>query len=245
MLASIDKGIDDFDKELYDLPLNPVVEVPAMIARVARFRFPSLRHREEAERNGSQRVGRSLAAQPGFQAIYFGRIAELEAFSISIFDSREANERAAAIMNAEPLLPGQTPEMLPTPVSVDIYDVLTSTVRDRVPDAGRLGHLTLASGQEPDAADRWGVDVFGPMLREVPGVCQAYFLRSLDSEDRIALTFWENAEAMAAGGSAIGAWQGREAADGRAPAFVGGDAFLLTNLRVAIAGVPVTMPATV
>ena len=52
-----------------------------MIARIARFRFPSLRHRDEAERNGSERVGPSLAAQPGFQAIYFGRTAELEAFS--------------------------------------------------------------------------------------------------------------------------------------------------------------------
>ena len=216
-----------------------------MIARIARFRFPSLRHREEAEHNGSERVGPSLAAQPGFQAIYFGRIAELEAFSISIFESREANERAAAIMNAQPLQPGQTPEMLPTPESVDVYDVVTSTVRDRVPAAGRLGHLRLASAQEPDAADRWGVDVFGPMLKEIPGVCQAYFLRSPDSQDRIALTFWDSADSMATGGSAIGAWQGREAAAGRVPAFVGGDAFLLTDLRFAIAGVPVTMPATV
>jgi heme-degrading monooxygenase HmoA len=216
-----------------------------MIARIARFRFPSLRYREEAERNGSERVGPSLAAQPGFQAIYFGRIAELEAVSISIFESREANERAAAIMNAQPLQPGQTPEMLPTSDSVDFYDVVTSTVRDRVPAAGRLGHLTLASAQEPVAADRWGVDVFGPMLEEIPGVCQAYFLRSPDSEDRITLTFWDSADSMATGGSAIGAWQGREAAAGRVPGFVGGDAFLLTDLRFAIAGVPVTMPATV
>ncbi len=216
-----------------------------MIARIARFRFPSLRHREEAERNGSERVGRSLAAQPGFQAIYFGRVAELEAFSISIFESREANERAAAVMNAQPLLPGQTPEMLPTPESVDFYDVLTATVRDRVPAAGRLGHLTVAPSQESDGADRWGVDVFEPMLVEVPGVCQAYFLRSPESEDRIALTFWDTADAMAAGGSAIGAWQGREAAAGRSPALVGGESFLLSDLRVAIAGVRATMSATV
>ena len=66
-------------------------------------------------------------------------------------------------------------------------------------------------------------------------MCQAYFLRSPDSEDRIALTFWDRADSMAAGGSAIGAWQGREAAAGRVPAFVGGDAFLLTDLRFAIA----------
>jgi hypothetical protein len=62
------------------------------------------------------------------------------------------------------------------------------------------------------------------MLEEIPGVCQAYFLRSPDSEDRIALTFWDSADSMATGGAAIGAWQGREAAAGRVPAFVGGDA---------------------
>jgi hypothetical protein len=45
----------------------------------------------------------------------------------------------------------------------------------------------------------------------------AYFLRSPDSEDRIALTFWDSADSMATGGAAIGAWQGREAAAGRVP----------------------------
>jgi len=84
-----------------------------MIARVARFRFPSLRHREEAERNGSDRVGPSLASQPGFQAIYYGRIAELQALSISLFDDRETADAAAVTMNAMPLLPGQVAEMLP------------------------------------------------------------------------------------------------------------------------------------
>ena len=118
-----------------------------MIARVARFRFPSLRHREEAERNGVERVGPSLAAQPGFQAVYVARIAELEAFAISMFESREATERAGALMNAQPLLPGQSSDMLPTPGTVAFYDILTSTARDRVPAVGRLGHLTLAPGR--------------------------------------------------------------------------------------------------
>jgi heme-degrading monooxygenase HmoA len=215
-----------------------------MIARVARFRFPSLRHRDEAERNGSGRVGPSLAGQPGFRAIYFGRKGELEAFSISIFDSREANEQAATIMNAQPLLPGQAPDMLPSPESVAFYDVVTSTVRDRVPAVGRLGYLALAPGQEPDAADRWAVEAFAPMLGEIAGLCQGYFLRSPGSTDRVALTFWDSAEAMRAGGGAIGAWQGRESGAGRAPALADGDDILLTDLRLAIADVESTMPAT-
>lgn len=216
-----------------------------MIARVARFRFPSLRHREEAERNGVERVGPSLAAQPGFQAVYFGRYAELEAFSISMFESREANERAGALMNAQPLRPGQSPDMLPTPGSVAFYDVLTSMARDRVPAVGRLGHLTLATGQEPGAANHWAITAFRPMLDEIPGLCQSYFLSSPDSADRIALTFWDSAAAMEEGGVAIGTWQSQQTAAGRAPAFIAGEAFLLTDLRVAIASVPSTMPATV
>jgi heme-degrading monooxygenase HmoA len=216
-----------------------------MIARVAWFRFPSLQHREEAERNGSGRVGPSLAGQPGFHAIYFGRTADLEAVSISMFDSREANEQAGATMNARPLLPGQAPEMLPTPASVEFYDVAASTVHDRVPATGRLGHLTLAHGQDPDVADRWALESFAPMVGQIPGLCQAYFLRSPDSADRISLTFWNSAEAMEAGGAAIGAWQARESAAGLTPAFVPGDVWLLTDLRLAVADVPETMPAMV
>src|SRR6059058_189190 len=103
-----------------------------MIARVARFSFPSLRHVEEAKRNGQERVAPSLAGQPGFAAVYFGRINELEAFSISIYESRDSAEAAAVRMNAQPLLPGQVSEMLPTPVSVRFYDVAHAIVHESV-----------------------------------------------------------------------------------------------------------------
>jgi len=216
-----------------------------MIARVARFRFPSLRHREEAERNGSDRVGPSLASQPGFQAIYYGRIAELQALSISLFDDRETADAAAVTMNAMPLLPGQVAEMLPTPEGVALYDVANALVRDEVPAAGRMGYLALAAGWDEAAADRWVFDAFRPTLEGVPGVCQAYFLRSHEGNDWISLTFWASPEAMQSGGAAIGSWQAGEASAGRRPAFVSGEAHTLTDLRVAIAGVPATMPAPV
>lgn len=220
------------------------MEKADMIARVARFRFPSLRHRLEAERNGFERVGPSLAQQAGFQAIYFGRIAELEAFSISLFDSIQAAESAAKRMNAEPLLEGQIPEMLPTPESVSFYDVVHAIVHDRVPGAARLGNLTVAPDVDEVNASRW-VQAFGEMLQGMSDVCQAFLLRSPDSAGLIALTFWTTVEALQAGGAAIGGWQAREAAADRPPAFVGGEAFILTDLRVAIAGVPATMPAVV
>jgi hypothetical protein len=48
---------------------------------------------------------------------------------------------------------------------------------------------------------------------------------------------------MRRGGEVIGAWQAREAAAGRTPAFVGTDSVILTDLRVLIAGVSPTAPA--
>jgi heme-degrading monooxygenase HmoA len=183
--------LTNIDKSLYYL-----FPKPAHGARVAQFRFPDLQHREEAERNGSVRVGPSLARQPGFQAIYYGRTGELEAVSISLFEDRESADAAAITMNAQPLLDGQIPEM----------------------------------------------EAFGPMLERLPGLCQAYFLRTPDGATRIALTFWTSAKALAAGGAAVGSWQASEAAAGRPPAFTGTEASILTDLQVAIASVSSTMP---
>jgi heme-degrading monooxygenase HmoA len=214
-----------------------------MIARVARFRFPSDQHRAEAERNGIGRVGPSLARAPGFHALYYGRTSELEGLSISLFDSREANEAAGAAMNAQPLLAGQVSEMLPTPESVAFLEVLSSVENDTVPLVGRFGHLTLAAGEADDEADRWARESFAPMLSGIAGLCQGYLLRGVGDRERIALTFWEAADAMRRGGESIAAWQEREIGSGRKPAYVGTDASILTDLRVIVAGIAATLPA--
>lgn len=214
-----------------------------MIARIATFTFPTMQHRDEAERNGSERVGPALSRAPGFRAIYYGRTTGLDARSISLFDSRESNEAAAAAMNAQPLLPDQVAQMLPTPGSVTFYDVLSSLVHDASPGVGRLGYLEVAANADVSAADRWAVDVFAPMLEEVDGLCQAYLLRSADRDERIALTFWKDRDSMGAGGAAIGSWQAGEAAAGRDPALVGTESVILTDLRVTVAGIAATLPA--
>lgn len=215
-----------------------------MIARVATFTFPTSQHRDEAERNGSDRVGPALSRAPGFRGIYYGRTTGLDALSISLFESRDANEAAAATMNAQPLLPDQVAQMLPTPTSVTFYDVVSSLVHDSSPAIGRLGSLKVSANTDAAAADRWGVDVFAPMLEGIDGLCQAYLLRSTDRDERIALTFWKDADAMRAGGAAIGSWQAREAAAGRDPALVGVESVVLTDLRVTVAGVAATLPPT-
>lgn len=214
-----------------------------MIARVASFRFPSDKHREEAERNGIGRVGPSLARAPGFHALYYGRTGELEGFSISLFKSREANEAAGAAMNAQPLLAGQVSEMLPTPESVTFVEVLSSVERDAIPVVGRFGHLTLAAGQAAEEADRWGREAFAPMLNGLAGLCQGYLLGAAGVRERFAITFWESVDAMRRGGESIATWQAAEVAAGRKPAYGGTDASILTDLRVIAADIPATMPA--
>ena len=215
-----------------------------MIARVAHFRFPSLHHRREAERNGSERVAPSLARQKGFQAIYYGRIGELEAYSVSLFDSRETAETAGTRMNAEPLIEGQQPNMLPTPVSVVFHHVEHSLIHDLLPAAGSLGQLKVVPGMDEPSVARWN-RAFAAMLESVPGLCQAFLLKELDSAKWIALTFWTDIESLKDGSAAIRPWQASEASAGRPPAFVGAELSLLTDLRLAIAGVPSTMPTLV
>lgn len=157
---------------------------------------------------------------------------------ISLFDSGARAEAAGIAMNAEPLLAGQVSEMLPSPESVAFYDVGHAVVRDAVPAAGRLAHLTLGAGQNEASAERWAQETFGPMVANVPGLSQAYFLRAGDRAEWISLTLWSSAEAMESGGAAIGAWQAGEAAAGRRPPFVAGDAFTLSTLRTLIGAAP-------
>ena len=212
-----------------------------MIVRIAHFRFPDERRRAAAELNGSQRVWPALASQPGAHAIYYGRTGELEAYSISVWEDLAKGEAAGAFMNSRPLLPEQTPEMLPTPDAVDFYDVVSSLERDPVPAAGRIGHLRRAPGLAGEVADAWGRTQFARMLEGVAGLCQAYLLQpdgggpEVDGE-RVSLTFWETAEAMVAGGRAIGAWQAADSSAGRGPAYLGTGAVDLSDLLIGRVG---------
>lgn len=211
-----------------------------MIVRVAHFRFPDEEHRAVAQLNGSQRVWPALASQPGAHAIYYGRSADLEGYSISLWEDREKGEAAAAFMNSRPLLPGHTPDMLPTPDAVAFYETVSALERDAVPMVGRIGHVRVAEGLS-EAADAWARTEFTPMLQGLRGLCQAYLLRPDgngpdEDENRVSLTFWETPEAMAAGGRAIGAWQAAEASVGRVPGYVGTDAEVLSDLTIGRAG---------
>ncbi|MEO8571915.1 MAG: hypothetical protein ABI553_09470 [Chloroflexota bacterium] len=207
-----------------------------MIARVARLRYPSQLLRAEAERNRSGRVVPSIIRQPGFRATFYGRIAELEAFSITMFDSAEAAAVASAAIDAEPLLPGQTPEMLPTPESITFCEVRHAIVRDQMPVVGRLDYLTRAAGINAASADQWALEVYVPMLETIRGVSHAYLLRSGNSAEWISLVFWSSQEALGPARASIGSWRASEVAAGRASALVIVDAFTLSDAYAVIAG---------
>jgi heme-degrading monooxygenase HmoA len=208
-----------------------------MIVRIAHFQFPDEKHRAAAEVNGSQRVWPALASQPGAHAIYYGRSAGLEGYSISVWEDHAKGEAAGAFMNSRPLLPGHSPDMLPTPDAVGFYEVVSALERDRAPAAGRIGYLRVGDRQATEAADEWARTEFAPMLEGVAGLCQAYLLRpeassKERSEERVSLTFWESPEAMDAGGRAIGAWQAADASEGRAPAYVATEGVRLSDLLI-------------
>jgi heme-degrading monooxygenase HmoA len=118
---------------------------------------------------------------------------------------------------------------------------MEAAVHDRVPAVGRLGYMAVAPGLDEATAATWARR-FSSMLASVPGLAQAFLLRALQGNERIALTFWVSPEAMEAGGAAIGAWHAAEIAEGRPPATVATKTVVLTDLRFLLAGVPTTAP---
>lgn len=216
-----------------------------MIVRVAHHQFVSEERRHEAEVNSEGRVRPALAAQPGFLATYYGRTGHLEAYSIAVWEDRAQGEAAAAIMNSQPLLPGQSRDMLPTPDAIAFYDVLAEVVRERVPIVGCLTFKDLADRRAAEIADDWVRNRLLPRLGGLAGLCQAYVLRSLDADQRIVLTFWETAGAMAEGGRSITAWEDAERAARRSPSLVSSATIDLSDLGLAIAAAPSTMPQLV
>jgi hypothetical protein len=70
-------------------------------------------------------------------------------------------------MNSRPLLPGQTPEMLPTPDAITFYDVVSTVAHDRVPAAGRLSYVRLVDGRTSRTADDWSRTALTPMIERV------------------------------------------------------------------------------
>jgi Antibiotic biosynthesis monooxygenase len=97
-----------------------------MIVRLATFASPTPDVRAEALRNLLERFKPALVAQPGFVAGYWAEAADGRLFSITVWESEAAVERAGAAANATPLLPGQDPAKIPSPERVETLAVVTA-----------------------------------------------------------------------------------------------------------------------
>ena len=95
-----------------------------MIVRIARFAPMTPDVEAEARRNLVERFKPALSTQPGFLAAYWTTTDDGRWVSVTAWESREALEQGGAAANARPLLPGQNPDKIPSPIAVETLTVL-------------------------------------------------------------------------------------------------------------------------
>lgn len=95
-----------------------------MIVRLARF-DPMRPDVESAMlHNLRARFRAALQTQKGYEGGYWARGEDGSWLSIGFWQSREAMQQGGRHANSVPLLPGQRSELIPSPRSVDLYDVV-------------------------------------------------------------------------------------------------------------------------
>ncbi len=95
-----------------------------MIARVATFPNLSSEIGAEVRRNVLERFLPAVSAQDGFVAGYWLANEDGTWVSITVWESEAQMELAAQRANATPLLPGQDPNKIPSPATVDTFPVV-------------------------------------------------------------------------------------------------------------------------
>jgi hypothetical protein len=95
-----------------------------MIARIATFPTLPPDISAEVRRNVLQRFMPALRAQDGFVAGYWLANADGTWISFTVWESEAALERGGERANATPLLPGQDPNKIPSPTTVQSFPVV-------------------------------------------------------------------------------------------------------------------------
>jgi hypothetical protein len=111
-----------------------------MIARVGTFEHLSVEAVAESRRNLLERFLPALQAQPGFVLGLWLAGEDGKSLSISVWESMEAMAIGAQRANATPLLPGQNPELIPSPDVVEYFEVIAQAARasqDAAPEPER------------------------------------------------------------------------------------------------------------
>ena len=95
-----------------------------MIARMGTFSSLTPEAAAESRRNLLERFLPALKAQEGFVGGYWLTATDGRHLSITVWESEEAMRRGAARANATPLLPGQDATKIPSPDSVEQFEVV-------------------------------------------------------------------------------------------------------------------------
>jgi heme-degrading monooxygenase HmoA len=95
-----------------------------MIARIATFTTLPPEISAEVRRNVLERFMPAIRTQDGFVAGYWLANADGTWISFTVWESEAAAERGGARANATPLLPGQDPNKIPAPASVQSLPVV-------------------------------------------------------------------------------------------------------------------------
>jgi hypothetical protein len=97
-----------------------------VIARIATFPTLSEDVCVEVRRNVLERFMPAVRVQEGFVAGYWLANADGTWISFTIWESEAAAQRGGERANATPLLPGQNPNKIPSPASVQTFPVVAS-----------------------------------------------------------------------------------------------------------------------
>ena len=95
-----------------------------MIARIATFPTLPPDISAEVRRNVLERFMPALRAQDGFVAGYWLANTDGTWISFTVWDTEAAVERGGERANATPLLPGQDPNKIPSPTTVQSFPVV-------------------------------------------------------------------------------------------------------------------------
>src|SRR5215217_5091126 len=95
-----------------------------MIARIGRFEGLSAEAAAASKHNLQERFMPALAAQAGFVLGLWLEGENGKLLSITVWDSADAMKTGGQQANATPLLPGQDPDKIPSPNSVESYQVI-------------------------------------------------------------------------------------------------------------------------
>lgn len=98
-----------------------------MIALLSRFAALTPEIEADVRRNLQERFLPALQRQPGFISGYWGKGDDGNPVGITIWESREAAETGSRAANATPLLPGQDPAKLPSPVRTELVEIVHHT----------------------------------------------------------------------------------------------------------------------